>query len=135
MPAVVIDDVPIHFVLLDVVGQQLLGEILVEVAAEVAVGVLLDIGPRRVHDLSRVGREGVMGGGVHVRLFHDVPGRLTDGDVAIALHCDDAVLPRRGVPLLGLALLCPFLGDAMHGVDDGCAFHDRTATLDLPRSR
>ena len=39
------------------------------------------------------------------------------------------------LPLLALALLRPFLGDALDGADDGRGFHDRTTTLLLPRSR
>src|SRR5215204_6317024 len=68
-------------------------------------------------------------------LSHDLPGRVADRDGAATDHDIGPVPSRRPLPLLALALLGPFLGDALDGVDDGRSFHDRTTTLLLPRSR
>ena len=45
-------------------------------------------------------------------------------EYALARHGHSAVRARRGLSLLPLALLRPFLGDALDGADDGWRFHE-----------
>ena len=80
MPASVIDHVPGDARPLDVFGQKLLREILIEARPEVAVGGRLDVRPRRIHDLPGVSRQRAVGAGLEIGLLHDLPRRLADRD-------------------------------------------------------
>ena len=98
--AIVIDHVPVDARFLDVVGQELLGEILVEAAAERLVGALFDVGPRRIHDLPRIGRQGVVGRCLHVGRLHRPPGRVANGDMGAvrSSRSRGSAAPRPGAP-------------------------------------
>jgi len=74
---------------------------------------------RRIHDLPGVSRQRAIGAGLEISLSHDLPGRVADRDGAATDHDIGPVPSRRPLPLLALALLGPFLGDALDGVDDG----------------
>jgi hypothetical protein len=130
----IVDNIPVGVMDFDVLRQQVLREVLVELVAQLAIGVLLDIAAGSVHDLPSMRRQSAVGAGLQIGLLHDCECGLADADGSPACHRVAPVHRGGGIAFLALALLRPLLGDAVDRADDLVRFHERTTTADLPRS-
>ena len=102
--------------LVDVIRQQRLREI--AVVEMVLAGQFEDLRPRGIHDLARPCRQPTIVGSLGIGLVHDLPGGVLDRDPLLARQSVIAAIYAGAVALLGLALLCPVLGDIGDRADD-----------------
>jgi hypothetical protein len=107
MPPGIVNDVPIEVgVFIEIIGQQKLREIMVRKRLS---GLLLDVRPRRVHQLSCVGRILAVAAHLRIGLRHDLPRRLFELDSPLMGHPRIAMRPRGRAAFLLLARPRPLL--------------------------